>query len=540
MTEGLQPPRTVVLPEGAPPPGADAVDIKGDGAFDLPGTTSGATVMRGGIWTAVSRMIPQVYTLIISLVAARFLGPDGMGRQSFIAFVELSTMQLFTGGLSLGMMRNIGEALGAGRAGAVRAIISWGWRLQAIGCVGGVLVLGGAAAFGAEPTAAWVLAAVACFMGVMHTVPSAVLIGMQRWRDASIVGLVTGSIAVPATIAVLAAGGGIAGIFAVEAATTTMNLIWTTRLARRSLDGLGDGNHDPGSDYKRQIVRYTLATTVTMVLGLIVYRRSEFFFLEHYSTNSEIAFYSIAFSAMSAVVLLPEAFGGALAPAIATLVGAGDHERIRSGYSRALRLAIMAALPLTAAIMTLVPPLIELVYGRAYADTRGILIIMAIIFPILPLLNMGNGLMLGLGKMRVPVIASFVAAFVNVGLDFALIPDHAAKGAAVANAAAQTTVAVILVLYIWRLLGGIVLRPLPIVLSALASAAAAAAALAVLAAAGTGVPGVIAASVAFVLALLGAGRILRFLPSDDAAWLTENIRGRGRKPLARLSRLLSG
>ena len=36
----------------------------------------------------------------------------------------------------------------------------------------------------------------------------------------------------------------------------------------------------------------------------------------------------------------PAAMGQVLAPAVATLVGAGAHERIRTGFSRALRLMI--------------------------------------------------------------------------------------------------------------------------------------------------------------------------------------------------------
>jgi hypothetical protein len=40
--------------------------------------TTGASVVRGGIWNLVARVLPQVYVLIISVAAARFLGADGM------------------------------------------------------------------------------------------------------------------------------------------------------------------------------------------------------------------------------------------------------------------------------------------------------------------------------------------------------------------------------------------------------------------------------------------------------------------------------
>src|SRR4051794_41967374 len=95
--------------EAAPPAAAAAAAAT---------ATTGTSVLRGSLWNTASRLIPQAYSLGISVAAARFLGPDGMGRQSFIAFIELSSAQLFTGGLSPPLVRhNRGAVWGAaGRA----------------------------------------------------------------------------------------------------------------------------------------------------------------------------------------------------------------------------------------------------------------------------------------------------------------------------------------------------------------------------------------------------------------------------------------
>src|SRR3989304_8559439 len=100
---------------------------------DAAATTSGATVFRGGIWNVASRIIPQVYVLIVSVAAARFLGPDGLGRQSFIGFVQVSVTMLLSSGLAISLMRYVGEAIGRRGGDAVRGLIVWGWRLQAAG-----------------------------------------------------------------------------------------------------------------------------------------------------------------------------------------------------------------------------------------------------------------------------------------------------------------------------------------------------------------------------------------------------------------------
>ena len=60
--------------------------------------------------------------------------------------------------------------------------------------------------------------------GTLQTVANAVLLGTQHFRSAALIGAVTGGVMVPLIIGVLAAGGGITGMFAVEAAVAAANL----------------------------------------------------------------------------------------------------------------------------------------------------------------------------------------------------------------------------------------------------------------------------------------------------------------------------
>ena len=197
------------------------------GGEDAVARTTGRSVLGGGMWYLLARAAPQLYTVAVSVAAARFLGAEGLGRQSFISFVAISTAMVVGGGFTIAVARYVGETMGRARPGRVRGLIGWAWKVQgSLALVGGA-ILAGAALAGADPQAAWLLAAVATIVAMLHNVPSAALIGLQRWRAASVVGLVTGAISVAATIAVLAAGGGITGMFAVEAAVAAGNLVWT-------------------------------------------------------------------------------------------------------------------------------------------------------------------------------------------------------------------------------------------------------------------------------------------------------------------------
>ena len=164
------------LPEPAP-----------DAGVSEAAATTGASVARGGLWSAASNLVPQLFTLAVSIAGARFLGPSGLGRQSFIAFVVASTQNLLGLGLPIALMRTVGESLGAGRRAEARGLVTWTWRIAAVASVAAFGLVLGAALFGAEPRTAWILAAATTAAGVVTAIPGAVLTGLQRWRDLSVV-----------------------------------------------------------------------------------------------------------------------------------------------------------------------------------------------------------------------------------------------------------------------------------------------------------------------------------------------------------------
>jgi O-antigen/teichoic acid export membrane protein len=489
---------------------------------------SGSAVLRGGAWSAARVVGPQFFVLAVSVAAARFLGPDQMGRQSFIAFIALSIAAIFNGGISQMLTRFVGEGIGAERRSATRGLIARSYRVGAMGAVLGAMVLFAAALAGQEPTAAWWLAGVGCGLAIVQAMPNAILSGTLRWRETSVIGLVTGAAAVPVTVAVLAAGGGITGFFAVEVAMIAANLVWSEVVCRRALHDFGpDVSHD--REFEHRAWSFAALTTVSVVLSTIVFKRSEFFFLEHYADNAAIAVYSIAFASIYGVTALTEALGNTVMPAFATLFGSGDDSRIRLGFERGQRLLILFALPLTAAAIALGPQLLSLVYGSEYSETGQLLQIMALGVPLLALMSLANAYLNGLGKVRPMLMITALAAVTNISLAFALIPSMHARGAALANLGSQLLVGAITIAYADHLLGrrGIHSRTL----LATFAASAAAGLLGSLAAEDLGgAPGILVGALAAFAAFIAVAAIARPIRPDDAGWLRDTTAG---TPLAR-------
>jgi O-antigen/teichoic acid export membrane protein len=493
------------------------------------GTLSGAAVVRGGLWRMVSRTVPQLQLLALSVVAARYLGPDGMGRQSFIAFVGLSFVLVATAGLPVSLSRFTGELLGAGRGGSALTLYALTRRVELAAAALTVVALVAIAALGGDPAGAWLLAGIGSALAVLQTVPAALLGGAARWRDATIAGVVTGVVSVPATIAVLAAGGGITGFFAVEAGVIAANLAWTTALARRLVRRFPPPEPVP-AEVRARFSAFVWAATALALVQFVVWRRSELFVLDRVSDDAQIALYSIAFAAVAGLARVVDAITSVTMPAVATLLGAGEWDRIRGGFWRALRILAFLTPPVAALALATGPALVRLVYGEAFAGAGDVLLILLAPLVLLPLLTTAGALLFALGRLRFVLAVGLAATVLNLGLALVLIPAYDAVGAAISNAVSQTAAGVPALVLAARLLAPVDVAWGRVGRSLLLAALAGLAAYGVLRTLGDGPGGALAAVLAGALSFLAVGPLLRPLDGDDAAWLARVL------PLGRFPR----
>ncbi len=480
------------------------------------GETSAPSVVSGGLWTLLNRVLPQAQLLVLSIIVARYLGPTEMGRQSFIAFVSIALVQAATAGFPIALSRFVGELLGARRGGEALSLYRLTRRVELLAAALCLLALVTVALLGGDPRAAWMLAGLSAAFAVLQAVPMALLAGAQRWREGSLPGLVTGVATIPLTVVVLEAGGGITGLFGLEAAAVFANLVWTSALARRLASQLPEPEPAP-PELRRRFLAFVGSTSLLVIIQFVVWRRSELFVLGYYSTDAQIAYYSIAFAAISGLSKLPETLEAVAMPAVANLVGMGEHARIRRGFWRAMRLLVPITLPLVAGVAVTGPALLRLAYGDEYRDAGPVLLAMLAPLLLQPMLRVSEGILYGLGRVKFIVIAGLVATVVDLALAFALIPSMDALGAAIANGAAILVAGIpclVLAVHLHRpvdLSVGLVLRTLPV---ALAVAAAAWAGLQV---------GTLLAVVTGTLAFLGAALVLRPVQAEDATWLSAGL-----------------
>ena len=400
------------------------------------------SVLVGSVWTSANIVLPYVLASIVSIVAARVLGPDEMGRQSFIAFVTLIVTAVVSAGLPQALNRSTGEALGRGTPGAVRGLVRTAWIVELPLSLAGTTVVLLVVAMGAEPRTAWVLAAATVAAGSLGTVPLAALSGSLEWRAFSVAVLTTNIAATVLTLGALAAGWGITGIIGVRLAQTAVVGLWSTRELRLVLR-----RHASVATRERELegamLRYAAGMSLTVLLTLVVYQRSEVFFLNHFSTNADIAQFAIATSAVTILVAVPQALGVALAPALSNLHGAGQTDRIRLGYSKAIRIAMLGVLPTMGFAAVLGPPLLLLVYGDSYLGVQRVFLVLLPSMLVIPWISASAAVLTAHRRVRAPLIALAAAAAVDLLAAYSLVPRYGAVGAAAASVAALAIAALL-------------------------------------------------------------------------------------------------
>lgn len=503
-----------------------------------PTETETSNVIRGTMWNFVGSVLPQAYTLISSVVIARALGADGLGQLTLITFTAATLGTLLTLGFPHSIVRHIAEAIGEGQNDTLPQLYRWAWRSGWAAAIVAAVSIWLVALFGGEPRAAWLLAGVSSAGLVLHQVPSALLIGARRWRDAMIVGTSTGLVSLVVRIVVLLGGGGIVGMVAVDAAAATVNVLLTSVLARRAIREL---SRNPRAEREliRKTIRYGLIASISTVITWIVFRRSEIFFLQYFSTPQQIAIYSVPFSVVATLLFLPQAVSRVLSPTFATFFGAGEVGRIREGYGRALRVVTMFTIVLTSYMIVVGPSVIALFYGSEFDSSGVVLRILLLSFPIVPLMTLSIALFTGMGKQWFATAAIAVAAAVNLTLDFVLIAAFDATGAAIANSTSQIVGSIPLVFYARHLIGridwgGLVL-PRSLVVAVLAGASAFPTVIVL-----PDGPGLIAATMVFAVVFLVLARLMPVLVAADAGVLEERAGRRARGLPRALLRGISG
>ena len=405
----------------------------------------GAALIRGIVGTAGLRAAQAVLTLLITVVLARLLAPEGYGAYSFaiavVSFLAIPS-ELGVPGLAV---REIAVANARNDWPRMRAFITWSHRNVA--AVSLVVVL----------AAALVLSLVrdgidrerlACLWLGLLLVP---LVSLGALRSAMLQGLkkvVLGQMpefVIRPAVFLLLIGALLVTGRAIESAADAMALQLVAAalsfsaglllFARHRPAGLRVAEHAAVDGlWWRSGIAFGLFAAMRLVNG-----RTDVLALGLFRDDAEVGVYRVAAQLATAIIFGLQIVNPIQGPHLAHIYATGDMEAFQRVVTRTSRIVFAITVPTVCAVVLIGKPIIALAFGGAYEGAYLPLVVLSAGQLVNACMGSVGSVLNMTGHERDTVRCLAAGAAVNVALNLLLTPQMGMMGAAAATSASLVT-----------------------------------------------------------------------------------------------------
>jgi O-antigen/teichoic acid export membrane protein len=422
----------------------------------LPDVVSNSrTVAKNTAWGSVEAIFGIIASVVTSVMIARVIGYDALGKDrlgSYNQIVMLTTITLTMGsfGLPATTRKYMAEYLNNGRADIARATYLATLRLQTY-----VSVLAAAIGFlvifwlgDRHFLTASTLLIVAIIPRLIATIPSQANNAGEAVRRNTTPAVIGVAITAIVTIVTLMLGWQFVGLSAALLVGACVECGLKLRSVEQWLGGVQRGALP--EELRRRMVNYSGQGLALLILNLVVWDRSDVLILGALNKdNSQMLFFSLPFSLVDRMLLLPTLFAGSLASTMMAQYGRGAG-RLKEMTVDGGRYALLVAVPLLVGMACVSRPLVLNVYLPSYWPMIPTLAMMALFAIPKALVNAPTFLLQATERQTFLIYWGCICGVVDLGLDVLLVGRYGANGAAIANGTAQTLAALGIWIYVWR------------------------------------------------------------------------------------------
>jgi O-antigen/teichoic acid export membrane protein len=219
-----------------------------------------------------------------------------------------------------------------------------------------------------------------------------------------------------------------------------------------SIHTLGQNQVVP--ELSRRIFNFSISIYMLSLLSMIVFDKSELFFLQIFQTPAQLAYYSIAFGLTARMATAGDSISYVLFPMFVTRYTQNGSEELRVAYRQSIHYVQLLMVPVFAWCIPIAPRFITFAYGVEYRNVAPVVQVLLGTMLITLMLTVSASAVFALEKQRSFFRSMVVVAAINLTLDAILIPRYGALGAALANGCSQAIAVCGLILLLQRLLPG--------------------------------------------------------------------------------------
>jgi O-antigen/teichoic acid export membrane protein len=389
------------------------------------------------LWYGLDLLSSSLATVLVSVVVARLLGPQRMGYYIYMMTLTNFTATIGVFGLPLTVRKYMAEYIHSGRTGLAHSVYRTTLRLQiwiSAGLTAAALCM--VFLFG-DPNhhVISVLLVLTMLPRMIGLIPSQANVAAEELGPNTIPSVIAGAINLVLTVISLVVGWDLAGMAASLLISSSFDTVWKLRSVHGWLRA-----HPPveiPADLRRQMFVYSGQGLALMLLNVVVWDRSDVFFLKALNPDIEqVTYFSVAFNLTERVLNLPNAFGGSVAVTLMAQFGRGS-EKLKEMAIEGARYSFLIALPLLAGMACVAGPAVLLAYGEKYRPLIPVLTTVALLAIPKTLMVAPTTLLQATENQGFLVVWGCICAAVNIVLDILLTPGQGAIGAALANGIAQ-------------------------------------------------------------------------------------------------------
>jgi O-antigen/teichoic acid export membrane protein len=415
-------------------------------------------IARRVLLNVLSNYTAKILSLAAWLLLTRFLllrlGAEQYGLWVLVGSVT-AYGSLFDLGIAAAITKYVAEFRARREMERARALIATAlWLYLGLGLVVVLLAVLLAPAFPRffaiqpeqQSTAMWLALLLGIHIGV--SIPcaasAAVLQGLQRFDLLNVLNVVTVALSFAATVAVVAADGGVVALAGVGLSLTVLMQLPALLVIRRIAPELPFGLRGADRHMARTVVGFSFPLLLLHVGGHLESRTDEIV-IGKFLPLRTIAPYNIARRISGLPLALTEQFLSLLLPLTSSLHAANDGARLRSLYIVSTRLTLAVFIPIGLSLVVLARPILTLWVGEAYGAYAPLVLILTVA-SLIDTSQWPAGLILqGMARHQPLASMTLASGLSNLALSIFLIGFMGLTGVALGTLIATTIVCLLFV-----------------------------------------------------------------------------------------------
>jgi len=395
--------------------------------------TISINIFKNSIWNLFLFASQGVTGIVTSILIARYLGPELMGEYSYIIWLIGVIVILISIGLPNTITKFLSELISGEHKESAQTIYAKLLQLQFIIALLITIMVMIVFSIKLSPGTrdCYLIAFLSLIPVCMSMFLTAVFHGLQNFKITSIVGSAINLFQLVLIVLVINLNVGLKGLVAIPLISGVIQLLILAKRIKRTFNFTS--SFKITKELRNKVIRYSLNVYWTIVLSMIVWQKSEIFFLKLFSSTEEIAFYSISFNMAIIIIGFATLFSTVIFPILSNFHGAGDRVGIQNVYNKSIKAIFIFYLPICIFFIATAKPLVLLMYSSKYYAVYPLLIILVVsaIFSAVGIIF--AHLIFAVNRADIQAKYVTLQAILNILLDILLIPHYGATGAALAN-----------------------------------------------------------------------------------------------------------